>query len=237
MWSLTTPVMTLRSAHDPQMVKATNSGLVHWSRSNNGRTLCHSCPFMKANSVNMESSIVANISWVSFGIASGSSRIWPQPIILVVRIAKEYRQTNVSTSTQNMLCIARTTPMASWRSGRIALTTRTSRRMRIKRSIRANIIICPKLLRWFSPSMRLSQIFSNHWSKTPHRTMKKSIKFQYRSSGSVKNLQCFMRNLKLSSSTKNTNMICSTQNHMGDFKSVSKPMMTELSTMTTPTNV
>mmetsp|Transcript_101180 Transcript_101180/g.262038 ORF Transcript_101180/g.262038 Transcript_101180/m.262038 type:complete len:276 (+) Transcript_101180:894-1721(+) len=238
MWSLTTPVITLSKAQEPQMVKATKTGFVQGNMSSKGLTLCHSCPFMNANRVNIESAMDPNISLTSSGMESGSSTSWPQPIILVVRIAREYRATNVSTSTQNMLCIALTTPMASWRRGRIALTTRTNRSILINRSMRANIIIFPRLPLLPDPTsccVKPRHASNTHWSKTPLRTIERSNKFQPRSSESVKKPSRLMRILNTSSKTKNISNICSTQNHTGDFMSVSMPIVTALRTMTKPT--
>mmetsp|Transcript_28021 Transcript_28021/g.65801 ORF Transcript_28021/g.65801 Transcript_28021/m.65801 type:complete len:263 (-) Transcript_28021:14-802(-) len=217
------------------MVNTTNMSFVQGMRFSSGATLCHSWLFMNANRVNMESAIVLNMSRVSSGMSCMELRSSPLPIARVVRIARAYSATKVKTSTQNMLCMARTTPMASMYSGRMARTTRTSRRILIRRRSRASVI---NLLRppplWLLCVMKLHAL-STQSSMTPAATMVMSKMFQPPSSELVKNSQPRCLTRRTASSTKKESIICSAHSHIGDWMSVSSPMITAFKRITTPT--
>mmetsp|Transcript_49350 Transcript_49350/g.141907 ORF Transcript_49350/g.141907 Transcript_49350/m.141907 type:complete len:228 (-) Transcript_49350:501-1184(-) len=140
-----------------------------------------------------------------------------------------------------MLCIARTMPMASCRKGRMAFTTRTRRKIRISRNIRASMSIFPRFCRE-PPTSSKSPASATpchnariHWSTTPLATMPRSRMFQLRSSVSVRKVQPRRRKRRANSQTKNSNMICSTTPQSPKLISVSKPMTTAFRMMIIPT--
>mmetsp|Transcript_117688 Transcript_117688/g.293427 ORF Transcript_117688/g.293427 Transcript_117688/m.293427 type:complete len:238 (+) Transcript_117688:575-1288(+) len=143
MLSLTTPVITLRSAHEDKIVNITHTGFAHGKNSKIGAMSCQYWRFMIPNSVNRESRTVPNRALVSKGMSCASG-IMALPIKFVVSRAEAYKATIVSTSTQNMLCKAFMMPTARWYSGRTAFTSLRSRNIRIKRKILTSIIIWPK---------------------------------------------------------------------------------------------
>mmetsp|Transcript_80465 Transcript_80465/g.192970 ORF Transcript_80465/g.192970 Transcript_80465/m.192970 type:complete len:209 (+) Transcript_80465:1417-2043(+) len=117
----------------------------------------------------------------------------------------------------------------------MALTTRTRRRILMRRSSRASVIslLRPPPCCWLCV-IRL-HAFSIQSSTTPLATIVRSRMFQPRSSESVKYSQprCLIRSM--ASMTKKASMNCSVHSKIGDWMSVSKPMTIALRTITMPT--
>mmetsp|Transcript_3474 Transcript_3474/g.8317 ORF Transcript_3474/g.8317 Transcript_3474/m.8317 type:complete len:242 (-) Transcript_3474:284-1009(-) len=133
-----------------------------------------------------------------------------------------------------MLCIACVTPKASEYKGRTAFTSFSRRKMRSILNIRTRSTNRPKPLEVFVPKIR-SPIGMAQRSKTPRRTMTKSIQFQKMSSSEMKKpLQPSSRIRTTISKTKKRRMPWFTHHHAGLGESVSKPRTAALRQMTPP---
>mmetsp|Transcript_66830 Transcript_66830/g.186585 ORF Transcript_66830/g.186585 Transcript_66830/m.186585 type:complete len:241 (+) Transcript_66830:366-1088(+) len=184
MLSLTTPVITDRSDQEENIVNTTKTIFKNGHSCNSGSTRTQSCPFMIAKSVNME----AKTSWKSSWFAGSASLMpsSPWPTILVISMAEMYSATSVRTRTQNMLCIASTTPIAKMYNGRTAFTKRTRRRIRRSRRVRASKTTSPSDDGDVFLATSCIQKFLSHSSKAPNITMQKSSQFQAQSAETKK---------------------------------------------------
>merc|ERR550534_1141516 len=140
---------------------------------------------MTRKSVNMLTGTVSQGATTEGSMSTPGGNMNLCPISRVARIPSAYSTKTVSTRTQNTPCTAAKTPVTNMYNGLTDFTSFTSLRMRMSRSIRINMMNCPRCMCAAGSEVPSLIAFKNklanamsHESTTELMTMMKSNQFQ-----------------------------------------------------------